>query len=656
MKQTNNAIKFLMAQYRAIFKNANIAMVAATAAAALAAGSANAANVDGTWDVADFDKGFSNSLKAETVTKNSSLKMSELPGDTVYTYAGADAVTKIDGAQVDITGSKDKHLAVAGLALTNKAKLSVKNTGDANTSIFGYKKGEAASSILGTLSVDGSTIEANGAGISFNYIDVNNKSTITLGGTNPGDKANIGTNSKWWVYSNLGAINSDSIKDQPNTNGVLKVTDSTVNIKHEGILVATNKIVLDGAKVNFTGQADQDGFNTAFIRASKNDTGTVELTGNTQLVAEGSGDTGFGGIYSDKIDIKSASATIAKGKTLILDGDWVSVQSGDIGKHNKATITLGNFTTSGEGKLVLGNDGSGGTVIVTGNTELGSAVESYADVTVKGSAVLSVKSGSLTTNNDGLFKDGQTNSGSVALTSGGTINISDASSTDKSFDVAGLTFGASDAANTIVIAASDTGAVNGDFLTVSDAISDAAGLTVKANDTLTLGGASFDNAKNKVGVAALEAKNVTLVVKTSENKFTLQDKLNLSTADTGKITGTALDVSGGTVTIKAGTYTIDKDLTITKGDATSKVGLSIADGAKLVVSGGKLATVDAANGKIDVAGGILDASKASDYDLKSGTVVLSNAAELHLDDSKVLSGGTTGSVQPFVDFFLPYKK
>ena len=43
MKQTNNAIKFLMAQYRAIFKNANIAMVAAMVAAALAAGSANAA-------------------------------------------------------------------------------------------------------------------------------------------------------------------------------------------------------------------------------------------------------------------------------------------------------------------------------------------------------------------------------------------------------------------------------------------------------------------------------------------------------------------------------------------------------------------------------------------------------------------------------------
>ena len=46
MKQTNNAIKFLMAQYRAIFRNANIAMVAAMVAAALAAGQANAANLE----------------------------------------------------------------------------------------------------------------------------------------------------------------------------------------------------------------------------------------------------------------------------------------------------------------------------------------------------------------------------------------------------------------------------------------------------------------------------------------------------------------------------------------------------------------------------------------------------------------------------------
>ena len=150
-----------------------------------------------------------------------------------------------------------------------------------------------------------------------------------------------------------------------------------------------------------------------------------------------------------------------------------------------------------------------------------------------------------------------------------------------------------------------------------------------------------------VGIAAFEAKNVKLVASGTQTKYTLQDKLNLSSADTGKITGTALDVSGATVSIKAGTYTIDKDLTITKGDATSKVGLSIADGAKLVVSGGKLATVDT-NGLISVNGGVLDASKATDYALKSGTISLSNASELHLDDSKVLSGGTALSGDKFV--------
>ena len=79
MKQTNNAIKFLMAQYRAIFKNANIAMVAAMVAAALAAGSANAdQSKDGVLDASDFvNVNTGAGVKAETVTKDSALDMSK---------------------------------------------------------------------------------------------------------------------------------------------------------------------------------------------------------------------------------------------------------------------------------------------------------------------------------------------------------------------------------------------------------------------------------------------------------------------------------------------------------------------------------------------------------------------------------------------------
>ena len=645
MKQTNNAIKFLMAQYRAIFKNANIAMVAAMAAAALAAGSANAAQtVDGKWDLSDFvNTNAGTGIKAETVNKDSTLDLKNLTVDTdAFGYAGYDAATTIDGAKVDITGSQHRHIAVKGLSLTNGATLTFKNTGTANSSIYGYKSGTSpkGNGNEGIFSVNGSTVELTGAGISMNHVEISNKSTITIGGVIPGDAQGLGasSNEEWTVYANIGAVGNNANNDAA-TNGVLKVNDSTVNLKDQSHLVATNKVSLDKAVINFTGKKKDEasgGYATAFIRASKNDAGTVEATNGTKLDVS----SGHGAIYADKINLNGSEATIGSKKYLVLDGDWKSFASNDKADHNKATITLGNFTTTGEGTLVLGNATSGGAVTVNGATTFGSAVENNADLTVTGAGVLSVGSGSLA-DNTGLFHSGASaaKSGTVTLAKGGTLHINDTTSS-ASFDVGGLAFADTATGNKIAIAGSDTGNITGDFLTVSDAVSGATGLTVKANDTLTLGGANFDSSAAAVGIAAFEAKNVKLVASGSETKYTLQDKLNLSSADTGKITGTALDVSGATVSIKAGTYTIDKDLTITKGDATSKIGLSIADGAQLVVSGGKLATVDT-NGLISVNGGVLDASKASDYDLKSGTVVLSNAAELHLDDSKVLSGGTT---------------
>ena len=125
MKQTNNAIKFLMAQYRAIFKNANIAMVAAMAAAALAAGSANAdQSKDGVLDASDFANANTGAgVQAETVNKESALDMSKVQVDgDAFGYAGNDAVTKVDGAQVTITGAKDKHLAFAGFIFNQRRK------------------------------------------------------------------------------------------------------------------------------------------------------------------------------------------------------------------------------------------------------------------------------------------------------------------------------------------------------------------------------------------------------------------------------------------------------------------------------------------------------------------------------------------------------
>ena len=122
MKQTNNAIKFLMAQYRAIFKNANIAMVAAIAAAALAAGSANAAKIAGWSDITDGT--LDGSTDEKTLEVVGADKKNESKGFNLTLSANNSAgAHKITGAKgfTDFTTAKDKTTSITLNAKTGKA-------------------------------------------------------------------------------------------------------------------------------------------------------------------------------------------------------------------------------------------------------------------------------------------------------------------------------------------------------------------------------------------------------------------------------------------------------------------------------------------------------------------------------------------------------
>ena len=152
MKQTNNAIKFLMAQYRAIFKNANIAMVAAMAAAALAAGSANAATANDVnledkaeWDAAltagngiiditgaDTDKGaagkFKN-LKIEATADTTEISLAAGQklvisdnktdaGKNILSVSGADTSLNLTGAgDLDVKAVQTETAKTYGLTI-----------------------------------------------------------------------------------------------------------------------------------------------------------------------------------------------------------------------------------------------------------------------------------------------------------------------------------------------------------------------------------------------------------------------------------------------------------------------------------------------------------------------------------------------------------
>ena len=198
MKQTNNAIKFLMAQYRAIFKNANLKMIlaATAAAAALSVGSANAAQGNNKWEADDFGAANNATQKGETINASQDFDASTLT-NAGWNYASG--TTTVTGANtvLNITGSALKHFALEGLTVENGATLKLTNTDETNTQIFGYKKSTQGEGDKGTLAVTNGTIELTKGSMSFNTVNITSGSKLTISGlvgynkTASGDKAGV---------------------------------------------------------------------------------------------------------------------------------------------------------------------------------------------------------------------------------------------------------------------------------------------------------------------------------------------------------------------------------------------------------------------------------------------------------------------------------
>lgn len=147
MKQTNNAIKFLMAQYRAIFKNANLKMIIAAAAAvgALSAGAANAATADGNLTADEWAQAFKDGKGTVTITGKDTDKGAAGKFQNI-TLAGS-ASTSNGGTKLDL--AKDQVLVVGdSVAATNLIKAGankgdhIEITGEGTLKIAGTSKGD----------------------------------------------------------------------------------------------------------------------------------------------------------------------------------------------------------------------------------------------------------------------------------------------------------------------------------------------------------------------------------------------------------------------------------------------------------------------------------------------------------------------------------
>ena len=359
MKQTNNAIKFLMAQYRAIFKNANIAMLAAIAASALAAGQAQAAgtNIENWKDVAtgDYNGG------TETADKTLQVVVSNTADNNKNT--GNFAVNITAGAGHTIKGSTDGH------ALTG--------ADDANTSItLAGDKADPAQTKLeiggATDAYVGVTVKSfNNYGGTLSVVGGTDASSLTatnivIGGSAPaaGDAPATVADADPYAIVSLGAsgniIGAENGSFSVKAGGELKfaganskaVAKSGLTIDGGAVTVADSATgTIEGALTMNSGKLTVSGGAAA---TSLKVTGLTTINDGALKVA--SGGTAGGSLTFEKgVTFNSGSLTIEDGDNADKSGKLVV--SGDAVFNEGSTFTLGGSgaaTFNGNVKFAAG--------------------------------------------------------------------------------------------------------------------------------------------------------------------------------------------------------------------------------------------------------------------------------------------------------------
>ena len=574
MKQTNNAIKFLMAQYRAVFKSAYVSGITTAVALTsfLAAAQANAAN---NLDVAGWDKALEAS---DTLVINGEDKTDPAKGE--YT-------------SLNITSAEDKTLT-----LSEKQKLS----------LVGDKVTGAKISATG----QGKTLSLTGEGA----LEVDAKNGLTLESSASGAILNV----------DLGSVNIKKGNVTLNTTDA----DATVNLAANSIVIGNGESG-EGATVTLSGTGKNvlGGTSSSIVVKGNGKVETKGTKDNTiqgsSLVAEKGSTFNFGG----KTNYKVQSSTFTSSNISVEANGELNVDLAEIGtgKPGQMTITGAEKETS---KVNVGGalNIKTGVVNIDKHVELKSSATGQDDKIVIGDgtskqfdkAVFKINKDTLL---GYLDSKGTGNKGSVDLKSGGVLYITD------EVNLKDLTFADQTTDGAISQGATTGGALGGSNIVITEAVKNATHLDVKA-DKLTIGKNEEDKNKNqaydfKTGVASLEAKNVEFAGKSVtlnetvklRNVAVADDKV---TAGEGKASGNliigksnatgGLEVDGGKfnytsgdMTLVSGTITVKN--TYASGGAVSS--LTFDKDTKIIVTG---STNTAFAAKAEGKNAVLDISKA----------------------------------------------
>ena len=616
MKQTNNAIKFLMAQYRAIFKNANIAMAIAAATAALAAGQAQAADLD--------KKDAWNGLNAQNITVGGDkptydkINISAGNGTDFNNADKAFTITIKGGADNVIKGS------AASAAVKAPSGSLVIDGADAAKTVLTIG-GDAASGAAVTL--DSVNVKAGTLNISGKDQDSSLTAKAIILGSKPASGETPDASTKAAATANAtinvglsGAITSSESFDIYN-GGELKFAETATAAKSK--VTATKGINLDGGTISVAAGG------AALIEGKIDATnGTITVNGkdkgNTALTV--SGDVTFSGDSSNLSvgkngtftvsggNLKLGSATVSNEGTIEINGILADT-------HKSLEMTSSQYEQIFKGKLSFSG--------ADANT-------SVLDISITGKEAIDL---------DAILNDGARDDTKLALnTASFSIKADNAKYAAGSIKIAKdktLTFGTLTVGDqgAFVISGSSVNIENGLAVTKSG---DKAELTVNNEGVLTLDGSGKDKKLDVTKITLGDgSKSGSLVVKNGD--------WSVGSVD---VTSGSFKLSGGSVTINEGaSLSLSANDAVTASNAVldaSKAAVinmpnassvSLSNGAKLILDAADVYAIE--GDKVTLTSG--DGSKTSKF--VQNAVKADSSSFLELKTDKTVTADEAGKIK-----------
>ena len=604
MKQTNNAIKFLMAQYRAIFKNANIAMAIAAATAALAAGQTQAADLDkkDTW----------NGLNAQDIT------------------VGGDKPT-YDKININAANGTDFNNTDKAFTITIK--------GAADNVIKGGAAGAVVQAKSGSLVIDGADAAktvltiggdaASGATVTLSSVDVKS-GTLKLSAQNETSALNatnivIGTKQaeqdSTAPKATAASANVEIGKSSTISGSVSVYDGGLISAKAAVAEIANSKIVGESLSVGKGGKID--------IAAGKG----LQVESKTLSVTNG-GKLALGGADS-KLAFTGNTLTLKDGA---LEGNKGTIGLGAVSNARNVTLNVDSATFNENlfksSKVNLnGTSGQGGTLTI--NVEDASKDASLDLVT---SGLVNGTNGELGANFTGTT-DGNLATVVISANKGTLVSDSFAQKTFKSVDLEfnDLTVGKTDAGFTI----------NAGNLTVKNklTVSGSKTFTVAGDKSLTLAGTSKDSVvdASKITVGAAAAGN--LIVNGQNSKWTVgslevkKGKVEVSNSATLAMTKDAvLSFATSDAEMSANNATIDASEAILNFGKASLI--SLENGGRVIFSADDVYSVDE-KGNVNITSG--DGSKTSKF--FKDAVKADSSSFLEIKTDKTVTAEQAGKIK-----------